>query len=115
MTRQCPYRMSALSLAVGARLRELRQDAELTQAEVARRLNVARPIVTRTERGIHTLTVETLWAWCRVLELDPVTVLAPIDVDALVAIDFPPWQGPELPLAMQLERLARAERAVRAA
>jgi transcriptional regulator with XRE-family HTH domain len=76
--------MTSLSRAVGARLRELRLDAELTQVEVARRMGSHRPIVCRSERGISTLELGTLAAHALALELDLLDVLALVDVDGLV-------------------------------
>jgi transcriptional regulator with XRE-family HTH domain len=79
--------MSELSKAIGARLRELRLDAEMTLAEVARRMGSHRPIIGRAERGVHTLNLDVLSAHARALDLDLLTVLAPIDIDGLIAID----------------------------
>lgn len=104
--RDTPTRFTALSVAIGERLRELRQDAELKQAEVARRCKVPRPIITRVERGMHTISLDLLHRYAQALELDIPTVLALVDIEELVAIDFPPWQGPERPLVERLRILA---------
>jgi len=45
---------------LGARLRELRQAAGLTQAELARRTGIHRPNIARVEAGRHTPSLETL-------------------------------------------------------
>ncbi|MEZ4287021.1 MAG: helix-turn-helix transcriptional regulator [Polyangiales bacterium] len=45
---------------VGARLRELRLAAGLTQAELARRTGIHRPNIARVEAGRHTPSLETL-------------------------------------------------------
>lgn len=45
---------------LGARLRELRVSAGLTQAEVARRTGIHRPNIARVEAGRHTPSLETL-------------------------------------------------------
>jgi DNA-binding transcriptional regulator YiaG len=55
---------------VGARLRELRTDAELTQTEIARRTGIHRPIVAR---------------YAAALGLDTATVLVCLDVEWLEA------------------------------
>ncbi|MEM6961961.1 MAG: helix-turn-helix transcriptional regulator [Myxococcota bacterium] len=45
---------------LGARLRELRLKAQLTQAELARRTGIHRPNIARVEAGRHTPSLETL-------------------------------------------------------
>lgn len=45
---------------LGARLRELRLSAGLTQAELARRTGIHRPNIARVEAGRHTPSLETL-------------------------------------------------------
>jgi DNA-binding XRE family transcriptional regulator len=45
---------------LGARLRELRVEAGLTQAELARRTGIHRPNIARVEAGRHTPSLETL-------------------------------------------------------
>lgn len=45
---------------LGARLRELRKAAGLTQAELARRTGIHRPNIARVEAGRHTPSLETL-------------------------------------------------------
>lgn len=45
---------------LGARLRELRREAGLTQAELARRTGIHRPNIARVEAGRHTPSLETL-------------------------------------------------------
>lgn len=45
---------------LGARLRQLRLDAGLTQAELARRTGIHRPNIARVEAGRHTPSLETL-------------------------------------------------------
>ena len=45
---------------LGARLRELRLAAGLTQAELARRTGIHRPNIARVEAGRHTPSLETL-------------------------------------------------------
>lgn len=79
--------LTALSKAVGSRLRELRQDAELTQEQVARAMQSHRPIVARIERGKHVISLDVLQRYARALELDIGTVLAPVDVDGLIAME----------------------------
>ena len=45
---------------LGARLRALRLEAGLTQAELARRTGIHRPNIARVEAGRHTPSLETL-------------------------------------------------------
>ena len=45
---------------LGARLRELRLAAGLTQAELARRTGIHRPNIARVEAGRHTPSLDTL-------------------------------------------------------
>jgi len=45
---------------LGARLKELRLEAGLTQAELARRTGIHRPNIARVEAGRHTPSLETL-------------------------------------------------------
>jgi DNA-binding XRE family transcriptional regulator len=45
---------------LGARIRELRLAANLTQAELARRTGIHRPNIARVEAGRHTPSLETL-------------------------------------------------------
>lgn len=63
------------------RLRELRIDAELTMAEVARRTGIHRPIIGRIERGLHVPSYETLARYAAALELDVATVAVVLNDD----------------------------------
>jgi DNA-binding XRE family transcriptional regulator len=47
-------------MRLGNRLRELRREAGLTQAELARRTGIHRPNIARVEAGRHTPSLETL-------------------------------------------------------
>lgn len=76
-----------LAKRVGARLRELRLDAEITQAELARRVKIHRPIVGRVERGVHLLRLEEVARYAAALELDVVTVLVCLDENWIAAGD----------------------------
>lgn len=66
---------------IGARLRELRLDAEMTQAEVSRRTGIHRPIVARIERGVHEASLPTIARYAGALELDMETVMVCLDPD----------------------------------
>lgn len=64
---------------IGAELRRLRLEAELTQEDVAQLMGSHRPIVCRLERGVHTHTLDEVARYARALDLDAVTVLACLD------------------------------------
>lgn len=64
---------------VGARIRELRGDAEVSQAELARRIGTHRPIMSRIERGIHEPSLETCERVAAALDLDVATLLVCLD------------------------------------
>jgi len=52
-------------------LRALRQTHGLTQEQMARRLGVSRPTLTRLESGSQNTTLETLARLCRALRCEP--------------------------------------------
>jgi transcriptional regulator with XRE-family HTH domain len=68
-----------VALRVGARIRELRLDAELTQRQLAKRIDTHRPIMSRIERGLHQTDLRTIALIADVLELDVATVLVCLD------------------------------------
>lgn len=61
---------------LGARLRELRLEAGLTQAELARRTGIHRPNIARVEAGRHTPSLETLSRLAGAIGVSPTRVLA---------------------------------------
>lgn len=61
---------------LGARLRELRVAAGLTQAELARRTGIHRPNIARVEAGRHTPSLETLARLASAIGVSTTTVLA---------------------------------------
>ena len=60
---------------LGARLRELRVAAGLTQAELARRTGIHRPNIARVEAGRHTPSLETLARLASAIGVSTTTVL----------------------------------------
>jgi len=52
--------MTCDAVAVGARLRAARQQAELTQEAVARRLGTTQSAIARLEAGRHRMSLEAL-------------------------------------------------------
>jgi ribosome-binding protein aMBF1 (putative translation factor) len=81
-----PLDVHAISRAVGARLRELRLDAELSQQQLSNLTGIHRPIVCRLERGIHLQQLEEIRRYARALDLDVCTVLEPLRIETLVAL-----------------------------
>jgi transcriptional regulator with XRE-family HTH domain len=61
---------------LGQRLRELRQTAGLTQAELARRTGIHRPNIARVEAGRHTPSLETLARLAAAIGVPTTRVLA---------------------------------------
>jgi DNA-binding XRE family transcriptional regulator len=61
---------------LGARLRELRVAAGLTQAELARRTGIHRPNIARVEAGRHTPSLETLARLASAIGVPTTSVLA---------------------------------------
>jgi transcriptional regulator with XRE-family HTH domain len=74
-----------LAERVGARIRELRLDAEMTQRQLADRIGVHRPVMGRIERGIHQTDLRTIALIADVLGLDVATVLVCLDPDWVAA------------------------------
>jgi transcriptional regulator with XRE-family HTH domain len=66
-----------LAERVGARIRELRLDAEMSQRQLADRVGLHRPVMGRIERGLHQTDLHTIARIAHALELDLLTVLAP--------------------------------------
>lgn len=59
-----------LSQRLALTLRRLRQEASLTQTQMARRLGVSRPTYTRLENAGQNTTLKTLSQLCRALRCD---------------------------------------------
>ncbi len=57
-----------------AALVAVRQDAGITQRELARRLKRAHSYVGRIEQGIRRLDVPEFIEWCECLDTDPISV-----------------------------------------
>jgi transcriptional regulator with XRE-family HTH domain len=70
-----------LRVFIGKRLLELRQEARLTQADIAEYLDVSRGAVYQYERGIITPTVEILVAYSNKFD---------VTVDSLIKPRFRP-------------------------
>jgi len=70
---------SLIAKLVGARIRELRVDTEMSKRELARRARTHPPIISRIEHGVHVPDLWTLAELARALELDVETVLMGVD------------------------------------
>lgn len=70
-TRTGPHRLSEEDLAVAAQLRAERARADLTQAELASRAELAINTVRRIENEERTMSLPQLFALCRVLGIEP--------------------------------------------
>ena len=64
---------------VGAKLRELRERAGLTQADVARLTGIHRPNIARAERGQHDQALDTVVRIARAIGVPPSAVFAALD------------------------------------
>lgn len=64
---------------VGARLRELRLEAELTQEFVSLRTGIHRPIISRIERGAYCQSLGTVARFAGALGLELLDVLSVLD------------------------------------
>lgn len=58
-------------------LQRLRREAGLTQAEMARRLGISRPTLTRLENANQNVTLKTLKQLCRALKCGPGDLFRP--------------------------------------
>jgi transcriptional regulator with XRE-family HTH domain len=68
-----------VATCIGRRIRELRRDAEMSVAELARRTDLYGPIVCRIERGVHLIDLRTAARIAHALELDVATLLVCLD------------------------------------
>lgn len=60
-------------------LREMREGADITQAELARRLGITQSAVSKCERGERRLDVVELYAWCAALRVSFVEFARTLD------------------------------------
>jgi DNA-binding Xre family transcriptional regulator len=66
-----------LAKALASALRRMRQEADLTQAELAKSLGISRPTLTRLENGDQNVTLRTLTQLCRALNCEPGDLFRP--------------------------------------
>lgn len=68
-----------INKAFGIQLRKARQQASLSQDELAHRADLHRTYVSLLERGLRTPTIDTIFKLCRALDLDPGAFVSSID------------------------------------
>ena len=68
-----------MAVAIGARMRTLRDEAGLTVAEVARRLGSHGSVVSRMEMGHHLQDLEGVVAFALVVRCAPIDILGVLD------------------------------------
>jgi transcriptional regulator with XRE-family HTH domain len=78
-----------IATKVAARIRELRLDAEMTQTELARRIGIHRPVLSRIESGKHLVDFGTVARIAAAFELDLGTVLVCLDDEWCTAAKEP--------------------------
>ena len=76
-----------------ARLRALREDAGITQVELAERLEATQSFVSKCERGERCLDVVELRTWCRAIGLSFAQFVC--QIDALLEGNRPGQRGIE--------------------
>lgn len=69
-----------VALHIGRRVREVREQKGLTSYELARRAGIARPNISRIERGKHVTSVEILGRLGRALGVSPGHLLYPPEI-----------------------------------
>jgi transcriptional regulator with XRE-family HTH domain len=71
--------LPGIARTVGARIRELRLDAEMSQRELALAIGSHRPVIGRIENGRHLVDLRIVGRIAAALELDVATVLVCLD------------------------------------
>lgn len=69
-------------LRVAVHLIRFRNDASLTQEELAERMGKKQSWISRVEAGRENLTMRTLGQFAHALEKDPAEFLAPVDLES---------------------------------
>jgi transcriptional regulator with XRE-family HTH domain len=77
MPRGCQY--SSDSIAIGKRIRELREVRGWSQKELAERVGSYRPIVGRIERGKHEQSTETILLYAKAFGVSPELIIEVIE------------------------------------
>jgi transcriptional regulator with XRE-family HTH domain len=101
-----------LAMHLGETLREARKRAELTQVDVAERVELATEVLGRIERGNMLPSVPTLRKLCRTLHVDANAMLGLDAKNALAWPEEPDREAEDLP---ELRRVLRTLRRMDAA
>lgn len=72
--------MADMHEQIGARIREVRKQVGMQQEELAQRIGLTRASISNYERGAQNLTVESLYAICAALQVEPQTLLPHLHV-----------------------------------
>lgn len=72
-------RQLSLNKLLGKRLAELRHAQGLNQEEVARHMDVQRPLISKVENGHHTLDAMEVPDYARALGIQPIELFETID------------------------------------
>lgn len=81
--------MNEFWIALGARLREHRESARMTQTRLGELTGIVRPNIARIESGRNALTLETIERVCRALGVEPAELLGEIYGRGLRVSDLP--------------------------
>lgn len=76
------YERAGHAHAIGRRVRELREQRSMSQAELARRIGASQSMVARLESGSTESRLDTLERVCRALDLDLVVDFRPREAAA---------------------------------
>ena len=68
-----------INQAFGTRLRDAREQANLTQDELAHRAGLHRTFVSLLERGLRNPTIDTVFKLCKAMELDPGSFITSVE------------------------------------
>ena len=67
--------MTDINKTIGSNIRALRLKADLTQTELASKIDVTRDAIAKIEGDVNTLSVDTLIKICQVLKTTPNSIL----------------------------------------
>jgi len=73
--------MADFAEQLGGRIQFLRTLKGLSQTELARRINITRPYLSRLERGKFNMRIDTLEEICRGIRVQPAALLEGIFLD----------------------------------
>lgn len=71
-----PAKKMTANDVISRRLRSIRADNDITQAKIAKRLNMAQTAVSRWERQFGTMNAEQIVTYCRIIGANPEEIFA---------------------------------------